>query len=190
MDIVATCLSGIVAKVYDDLTDNHIIGDGFLKESLHTLSCILLGASAMNDFTYAVFLYIINLSVHFSEPDCFSQMHEKTILYMYPVLFLLTLSSIRALSVIEILCLITILPGAFVEASGIKEEVSIRKLMIRMFIVVVCGVIVLAGVFFGFLTRSLLKILLFFMSYLLSSCFFQLYELFLKKIHYEDKPML
>jgi len=71
MDIFASALSGIVVKIYDDFTENKIINNGILKECMHTLSCFLLGATAMNDFTYALLLYIVNLGTHYGNSDAF-----------------------------------------------------------------------------------------------------------------------
>jgi len=183
MDILTTGLSAIVVKLYDDLVDNNIIVDGFPKECLHTLSCFLLAASSMNDFIYALILYLVNLSAHFSDSDAFSQLHEKTILYMFPVFFILALPSIRSLYIAEILFLVAVLPFGFIEASGMKEEASVRKLLLRGFAAALSIAIISIGWFFRFLSRSLLKILLFFTCYLLASCGFQTYSLLRKHNH-------
>jgi hypothetical protein len=182
MDILAACLSGIVIKVYDDLTDMNIIQDGFLKECLHTLSCFLLAASAMNDFTFSVILYIVNLAYHFGDSESFSQIKEKTILYTYPVFLLLTLTSIRTLNIVEILIIIIATFSSFIEASVIKEDVSVRKLVMR---VGFCGGLILGiclFAYFGVLSISVLKLFLFGFFYLLTSCGFQSYELFFKHV--------
>ena len=66
VDIFATCLSGIVVKLYDDLTDNEIFKDIDLKNYLNTLSCLLLGGSSFNDFTYCLLLFSVNFAHHLS----------------------------------------------------------------------------------------------------------------------------
>jgi hypothetical protein len=182
MDIIAACLSGIVVKIYDDFTENNIIQEGFLKELLHTLSCFLLAASSMNDFTYAIMQYTINLGYHFGDALSFSENKEKSILYTYPIFLFLSLTSIRNLNIIEILVLIVSTLLSFGEASLIKEEVSVRKLTIRLGW---CGILILAMLlftYFNLLTISLLKLFLFGFFYLLTSCGFQSYELFFKHI--------
>jgi hypothetical protein len=182
MDILAACLSGIVVKIYDDLTDMNIIQDEFLKECLHTLSCFILAASAINDFTFSIILYIVNLGYHFGDSESFSQIKEKSILYTYPVLMLLSLTSIRALNIVEILLIIIASFSSFTEASIIKEDVSVRKLVIRIGF---CAGLVLGICFFAYfnlLTISVFKLFLFGFFYLLTSCGFQSYELFFKHI--------
>jgi len=183
MDIVAVCLSGVVAKVYDDCTENKIIEDGMLKECLHTLTCFLLGGSAFNDFTYTMFLYLVNVATHFSNSDAFSEMHEKTILYMFPIFFLISIPTIRSLSIVEIVFLCIAMAGSFTEGSVISEDVSLRKLLMRIIIVMLFGGLIVVGWYFEFMTHSLLKLSLFTMCYLLASCLFQVYELFFKNIH-------
>jgi hypothetical protein len=182
MDILATCLSGIVVKVYDDFTENNIIQEGFLKEVLHTLSCFLLAGSSMNDFTYAIMQYTINLGYHFGDSLSFSEHKEKSILYTYPIFLFLSISSIRKLNIIEILVLIISTLLSFGEASLIKEDVSLRKLTIRLGW---CSILILAIFLFGYfdlLTISLFKLFLFGFFYLLTSCGFQSYELFFKHV--------
>jgi hypothetical protein len=182
MDILATCLSGIIVKVYDDLTENNIIQDGFLKECLHTLSCFLLASSSANDFTYAIMQYTINLANNFANSKAFSEHKEKSILYMYPVFLFLSLNTIRQLNIIELLVLIVASLLSFGEASSINEEISVRKLIMRlgMSCVIVLGMFLLG--YFKFLTTSLLKLCLFGLLYLLTSSGFQSYELFFKHI--------
>ena len=182
MDIIATCLSGIVVKIYDDFTENNIIQEGFLKEYLHTLSCFLLGASSMNDFTYAIMQYTINLANNFANSQAFFENKEKSILFMYPIFLFLSLNSIRQLNIIELLVLIVSSLLSFGEASTINEEISVRKLTMRlgMCCVIVLGMFLLG--YFNFLTISLLKLCLFGLFYLLTSCGFQSYELFFKHV--------
>jgi len=182
MDIIATCLSGIIVKIYDDFTENNIIQDGNLKEYLHTLSCFLLAASSMNDFTYAIMQYTINLANNFANSQAFSQDKEKSILLTYPIFLFLSLTSIRQLNIIELLILILSSLLSFGEASTINEEISLRKLTMRLGMSCIIIFLLLLLFYFNFLTISLLKLFLFGLFYLLTSCVFQSYELFFKHI--------
>jgi hypothetical protein len=182
MDIIATCLSGIVVKIYDDFTENNIIQEGFLKECLHTLSCFLLGASSMNDFTYVIMSYVINLAYHFGDSLSFSENKEKSILYMYPIYLFLSLPSIRKLNIVEIIVLIMSTLVTFGEASFIKEDVSLRKLTMRLGWSTAVILIIFLFAYFDLLTTSILKLFLFGLFYLLTSCVFQSYELFFKHV--------
>lgn len=182
MDIFASALSGFVMKLYDDLTENKIVTDGILKECIHSLSCFLLGATAMNDFTYTLLLYIVNLGTHYGNSDAFSADKEKSILYMYPIFFIITLPTIRQLSVFELLIAIIAIIISFNEGATIKEEVSFRKLTMRL---AICGIILVMipiGLYFTILSGSLLKLCLVGLFYLLTSCAYQSYELFFKNV--------
>jgi len=183
MDILATCLSGAVAKIYDDLTENNIITDGFFKESLHTLSCFLLVCSAMNDFTYGVLLYSVNVFANFGDKDAFSEDKEKSILYLFPVVLILSLPYIRQFTIIELITIIVSSPLAFIESSSVKEDVSLRKFIMRMiFIGIIIGLIAL-NTWFEFFSSSMIKLVFFCLFYLAMSCVFQAYELFFKHFH-------
>jgi hypothetical protein len=184
MDIIAACLSGIVVKLYDDLTENNIIKEGFIKESLHTLSCFLLAISSTDDFTYSLMLYAMNLAQHYSNSDSFSQLKEKSILYIYPIFLLLTLPSIRQLQIIEIIILLFTCVGSFAEASIIKEDVSVRKLIMRSILIFIFIGMVICGMWFKFMSTSVIKIFLVVIFYFITSCCFQIYELFFKHLHF------
>jgi hypothetical protein len=187
MDIVASCLSGLIVKIYDDTTENGIIQDGFLKECLHTLSCFLLAASSVGDFTYSVQLYAYNIVNHFANSEAFSELKEKSILYIYPVIILLSLPFIKRFSIPEVIVLIGSCILSFGEASTIKEDVSLRKLIMRLCLCVLIIFIVCFGLYFDVLSISLLKLCLFGLFYLLASCVYQSYELFFKHFQVDIK---
>jgi hypothetical protein len=182
MDIIASALSGIVVKIYDDFTENKIIEDGILKECLHTLSCFLLAASSMNDFTYALLQYSINVINNHGNPQAFSENKEKSILYTYPIFLLLSIGSIRHLSIIEIFIMCFSILISFTESSTVKEDVSFRKFTMRLIFSIILIILLLAGIYFKFLSVSLIKLFLLGIFYLLTSSAFQSYKLFLKKL--------
>jgi hypothetical protein len=184
MDIIAACLSGVVVKLYDDLTENNIIKEGFIKELLHTLSCFLLAISSTNDFTYSLMVYAMNLAHHYSNPESFSQLKEKSILYIYPIFLLLTLPSIRQLQITEIIILLFTCVGSFAEGSIIKEDVSVRKLIMRSSLILILVGLIIFGIYFKFMSTSVIKIFLVVIFYFTTSCCFQIYELFFKHLHF------
>jgi len=183
MDVLATCLSGAVAKIYDDFTENGIIEEGLLKECLHTLSCFLLACSAMGDFTYGLMLYAVNISSHFGNENAFSEKKERSLLYLFPVIILLSLPSIKQLTILEIIVIILASPISFSESSTIKEEVSLRKLIMRLGCLAFVVIAIALNFWFEFFSPSLLKIFFFGLFYLIMSCIFQSYELFFKHFH-------
>jgi hypothetical protein len=186
MDIISSIASGFVVKIYDDFTENGIITDGFLKESLHTLSCLLLGASAMGDFVFVLLLYSVNFINNISDARAFSELKEKSILYTYPVFFLLTLPAVRSLSVIETITLIWSCFIIYNESSIIKEEVSIRKLTSRLILIVATVFVISCATYFNLMTKSLTKLFLFGLAYLSASCCFQAYTLYNKHVEIKD----
>jgi hypothetical protein len=186
MDLITSALSGFVVKIYDDFTENNIISDGFLKESLHTLSTMLLGASALGDFVYVFILYLINFLSHLGNDEAFSELKEKSILYIYPIFFILTLPNIRSFNIAEIITITTLSFGSYHESYMIKEEVSLRKLIMRSIVVVCSIIILLLGLYFNFISKSLSKVYLFGISYLFASCCFQAYSLYNKHIEIKN----
>lgn len=189
MDVVSSFLSGLVVKIYDDSTENNIITDGFLKESLHTLSCLLLGASAMKDFVFVLLLYSINFVNNISDTHAFAELKEKSILYTYPIFFILTLPYVRSLSIIETITLIWSSFIIYNESSIIKEEVSIRKLTTRVILLIATIIVLISAIYFGFMTKSLIKLFLFGIAYLSASCIFQSYTLYNKHVEIKDFKM-
>jgi hypothetical protein len=189
MDILSSALSGFTVKIYDDFTENKIINDGILKESLHTLSSMLLGASSIGDFVYVFILYLINFLSHLGNSEAFSEIKEKSILYVYPVFFILSIAGIRAFTISEIITVTILSFGSYHESYMIKEDVSLRKLLMRMCVVGFCAIFLLIGIYINILSRSLIKIYLFGMSYLLASCCFQVYKLYFEKIKITIEPV-
>lgn len=186
MDIVSAILSGITVKIYDDFTENGIVKDGFLKECLHTLSCLLLGATAMKDFVFVLLLYSANFVNNISDEHAFSELKEKSILYAYPIFFVLTLPYVRNLTIIETITLIWACFLIYNESSIIKEEVSIRKLTSRAIVIGGTIVVIAGAVYLELLTKSLLKMYLFGLAYLITSCCFQSYTLYNKHVEIKD----
>lgn len=189
-DIIATCFSGIVIKLYDDLTDNNSFENDYFKNNLHTLSCLLLGASSFNDFTYCLLLFSVNFAQYLSNPESFSKTHEKSILHMYPIFSIMNIISLRGLSIFEIIVLLITSVGSFTEGSLVKEETSVKKLLMRIVVVILFGSIILITTFFNILSRSLLKLFLFFIFYIVTSCGFQFYNLFIKSSKASSKAGL
>ena len=179
-DFITTASLGIVTKLYDDLTDNSIIGDGIVKESLFTILCFLLSAVSYNDFTFSIIMYLMNITAFMGGPEQYENLKEKSLIYGFPILILLSISSIASISFFEVLILFGAILIIFAESIIIKEDVSIRKLIIRSILAISIGALIGIGSFFFSISKSTIKFLFFSVAYLSSSVLFQIYSLFIK----------
>jgi uncharacterized membrane protein len=136
----------------------------------------------MGDFTYSLMQYLINLSSHYANSEAFSQLKEKSILYIYPIFLLLSSLSIRTLDISETILIIVCCMISFTEGYSIKEDVSLRKFLMRIIFIILVIITVIILIYFNCST-SLLKLFLFGLFYLLTSCAYQSYELFFKHLH-------
>jgi hypothetical protein len=179
-DFITTASLGIVTKLYDDLTDNSIISDGIVKESLFTILCFLLSAVSYNDFTFSIIMYLMNITAFMGGPEQYENLKEKSLIYGFPILILLSISSIASISFFEVLILFGAILIIFAESIIIKEDVSIRKLIIRSILAISIGALIGIGSFFFSISKSTIKFLFFSVAYLSSSVLFQIYSLFIK----------
>jgi hypothetical protein len=178
-DYITTASLGVVSKLYDDLVDNSIIGDGIIKESLFTLLCFLLSAVSYNDFSFSLIVYFLNFFSFIGSPEQFENNKEKSLIYAFPILILFSISSLNSVSFLEVILLILTTILAFFESFLIKEDVSVRKLIIRSLGTFLSIVVIIGGPFFS-ISKSTIKLFLFGIGYLLTSVFFQIYSLYFK----------
>lgn len=186
-DFITAASLGCITKLYDDLTDNSVIKDGTIKESLFTLLCFLLGAVSYNDFTFSSILYSLNIAAFLGGPESYESPKEKSLLYAYPILILLSLFSVSSLSYIEILLFLCALVLIVAEAIVIKEDVSVRKLVIRSALSVFIAVAILGGFTLLPISKSSLKFMFFGLAYMLVSVLFQIHSLFIKNNDFYQK---
>jgi hypothetical protein len=186
-DFIAAASLGCITKLYDDLTDTSVIKDGNLKESLFTMLCLLLGAVSYNDFTFSSILYSLNIAAFLGGPESYESPKERSLLYAYPIMILLSLFSVSSLSHIEILLFLAAIVLIVAEAIVIKEDVSVRKLVIRSVLSVFIAVAILSGLTFLPISKSSLKFMFFGLAYMLVSVIFQIYSLFIKNSNFYQK---
>jgi hypothetical protein len=176
-DFITAASLGVVTKLYDDLTDNSIISDGVVKEGLFSLLCFLVGAVSYNDFTFSSIFYSANIFAFLGGPESYESTKEKSLLYSFPFIVLLSLFSFSSISYIEVLLLLFAIIVIFVEAIVIKEDVSLRKLIIRVVLSIILSATIAGGLTVLPISKSFLKLLFFGLAYLSTSIVYQIYSL-------------
>lgn len=174
MDYLLPLLSGIVAKIYDDLHDNNLLNNDMLKESLKGSQWILLTLLSYNDFNFSIIAYFANVLTVFSNWKEWDYPYEKSLLILYPFLILLSFPTRKMFSVLEILLMLGIGIGMWIEPYSIDEEYSYRKFIQRI-IQTIFSILSLGIVIYFDLSSAFLKLMLFSIGYNFVSSLFQYY---------------
>jgi hypothetical protein len=180
--ITATCL-GFVSKLYDDLTDNSIIGEGIIKETLFTLLCFLLSAISYNDFGSSLLMFFLSLISFIGGPEQYENNKEKSLLFAFPIILILSFSSWPSFKFMDILIFFIGSIVLYFEALIIKEDTSVRKLITRAIGVFIFSAISFIGLTTNLISNSVLKIVFWCLGYVIVSVLYQIYALYGKNIH-------
>lgn len=164
-------MSGISAKLYDDLTDNHLLEDKTMKEILKGSQWILLTLISQTDFNFALPFYLTAFANSISDTEAFVSPYERSLLFLYPFLLLISLPTIKAFTFGDFIFASLTTLGLLTEPFINNEEYSYRKLGTR-FLAFLWTLIMLR--FFTFST-SVMKAIYFFLGYSFISCCFQVY---------------
>lgn len=177
MDFIASLVTGITIKLYDDISDNKIaVHEGYI-ELLKTLQVIGLTAISIHDFNFSASICLLNILSFMGDTSAYLTDHfHKSILYLYPLVVLISfnyMSPVNIISVLYILCFIFFFT---VEPHVIKEEYSQRKGILRL----ITSIVVLIGLFVGKylgVSTSFLKLGTICLGYIFMSTIFQFYML-------------
>jgi hypothetical protein len=180
MDYTYACLGGIVAKVYDDLSDNDLL-DPLVGEILKGCFWILLTLLSYNDFNFSVLNYGVNALNAYSNPSGYKDPYETTLLILAPFFILISYSTAFFPSVKDLMYILTFVVGMFLEPLFVTEEFSFRKLLMRVFFCISSVVWVIVGVYMG-VAPSYIKLLCFGIGYFFVSAGFQAYLLTARKV--------
>lgn len=174
-------LSGITAKLYDDLKDNPLLKSLKNKYLLEILKLFHIASFIHVAFYDPLFLYIILICVFvnfISDNSAYKNVYETalviTILLFIPFLNKLNIKNIKLNSSFFVYFIIVLI-GTYCEASVIKEEYSFRKLYIR-----IVGIILNSFGYFYFLSSfpTFSIVLMYVIGYLLVSVVVQIYCIF------------
>uniref|UniRef100_A0A6C0KND8 Uncharacterized protein n=1 Tax=viral metagenome TaxID=1070528 RepID=A0A6C0KND8_9ZZZZ len=171
MEFLYATLSGISAKLYDDLTDNNLLTDKTTKEVLKGSQWILLTLISQTDFNFALPFYLTAFANSFSDTEAFVSPYEKSLLILYPFLLLISAHTAKLFTSGDILFATLTTLALLTEPFINNEEYSYRKLGTR-FVAFLWTLIMIR--FFNF-SPSVLKAIYFFLGYSFISCCFQYY---------------
>ena len=176
MEYLISFLGGLSCKIYDDLFDNKLFKNDIFEESLKGTQWIILTLMSYNDFNFTACFYLINLLNAMPNWNAWDIGYEKSLLILYPVFLLLSFSTRQSLTLFDLLYVLTFCVGMGIEPLLIKEEYSIRKLIVRSFLSISMFAWILIGHYFN-VSWSFLKVAIYGLGYIITSSIFQLYML-------------
>ena len=171
MEYIYSTLSGISAKLYDDLTDNNLLKDEIMKEILKGTQWILLTLISQADFNFALPFYLTAFANSISDTEAFISPYESSLLILYPFLLLISYHTAKAFTAGDYIFVTITTLALLTEPFINSEEYSYRKLGTR-FAAFVWTLIMIR--FFDF-SPSVMKAIYFFLGYSFISCCFQFY---------------
>jgi hypothetical protein len=169
-------VGGVLAKIYDDFTDNNIIGPGVFIEVLKASQWILFTLMALNDFNFQFILYFVNILNYLGDPSCYNGDHEKTLLILHAFLLILSFGSWKYFSIFDYFYILCFMCVMGIEPLIITEEFSYKKLISRIIISINLSIGLFIAPYFD-ISYSLIKFMYYSLGYALFSSGFQAYLL-------------
>lgn len=177
---ILSFLSGLVAKLYDDLKDNErllIFKNDFLMELLKGLHYIFFTLISSVEPTFFIIEYIANFINSLGNSDAWKNPYEKSLLFSFLTLFLvIDYNKIISLNKYDYFLITLFFLFMFLEPMYITEEYSFYKLIIRSFFVLLS---LFASTLFILFSDVTVCICLYGSGYFFSSIFAQYYSLFI-----------
>ena len=173
MDILLAVLAGISSKLYDDLNDMNIMTSDKVNEVLKGLTWVLLTLVSINDFNFSILFYVINLGNSIVNSNEWKSPYESSLLYVYPILLILSFHTRAYLTVADtlILCILLLFIN-LIEPYIFTEETSDRKMYSRILGSFNIVVLLLSSLYFT-ISSSIVKILSAILGYAITSSVFQ-----------------
>jgi len=174
MDYVFSVIGGVSCKLYDEISDNNLEVPETLKEALKGIQWLSLTGLSMHDFNFSILFYIICLCGHFNDKTAYFTPYEKSLLYVFPILIIISYINCYVSNVSDSFNYVDILPMLFftimcsLEPHYFPEEFSFRKLVSRL-VAFTC----IISLFYLGVSNSMIKILIYTMSYGVVSLLFQ-----------------
>jgi hypothetical protein len=176
MEYLLPLISGISAKVYDDISDTNISVSDIIKESLKGVQWTTLALLSVNDFNFTSIFYISILSNYFGDPTAYSTPYEQALLLIFPCLLFFNFHTIQSMNLINLIVIIPFIIVMYSEQLFITENVSYKKLLSRLVMLFNLIIVCIFSTYLH-LSPSILKIVIYGIGYLLISCIFQIYNL-------------
>jgi len=173
--IVYAILGGIVCKVYDDLNDMNILRSEKINEILKGSQWILLTLLSIHDFNFAIVMYIVTFLNSVVNSKEWSEPYESSLLYLYPIFFILSFHTREYLTFFDIIVLVSQCIGSLIEPYIWAEESSYKKLMDRSGGLILNCILLYYASYFN-LSKSIIKYTYYFTGYFIISVGFQAYH--------------
>ena len=181
--ILIALLSGVVAKLYDDLEDNDRL-ESFknptLLECLKIIEIITLTFLGIEEPMFFITCYFIVLSHFIVDNSCYNNSYEYSLVIIFPIMFLLMdYTKIKLLSFTETFFLVLMAFGVCLEpyiTTSHISEYSLTKLIIRSL-----GILFFVIIFFICKSIPITIICVYSIGYTLTSALVQIYSLYIYK---------
>jgi len=171
-------VAGIACKVYDDIVDTDIKVSDVMKESLKGLQWMFLAILSVNDFNFTLLMLLSNIVHYLSNKEAYSLPYERSLLYVYPILLLLSFHTREYLNIYSIFIIIYIILWCCIEPRTILENESYKKIINRFVCVLFPTFIALYNS--SYISSSIIKYIYYCIGYVVISILFQLYMLYYK----------
>jgi len=173
-----TFIGGVVCKLYDDITDNHIRIPRVGKEVLKMLHTVLYTIISATDFNFSFAFYIVNFVGALANPSAWVGAYERACLYVLFLPCIVSFGYISNVKMVDIIIFLITFLGSILEIWLKFNEISIYKLLFRLL-----GVIYLVGVITLLNISNFTKKMFYYtLGYILASCIFQSVNLFWQPI--------
>lgn len=180
MELAVAFVGGASAKLYDDIVDDGIPVSDIVKESLKGVQWMSLAALSLNDFNFAAIIYLIVIVNYITTPSAYTFSYEKSLLIIYPLIFLLNYSTIKSLNSADIFLPVVFLFLIGVDTLIVPENISYKKLIIRCIVSLALFILLLLCNYLN-ISSSIKKFLMYSFAYLLTSSLYHLYVLYYPK---------
>jgi hypothetical protein len=179
MDLLYSFLFGVSVKIYDDITDLKLIKNKLVTESIKSLNILFLTLAGQNDFIFSLYILITSLLT-----NGFDEEHWKSY-FMVSLLLSIISFKIPESIILPILIFIVSTLLLLYEDKNQPEEVSKKKLITRIGVLLGCIIIYISPVLgilesiFGDI-HYLSKIIMLFCGMMLVSILTQSYMLYFR----------
>jgi hypothetical protein len=178
-------LSGILAKLYDDLEDNSLLSQfktPLLMEILKGLEYVSFTVISLADPLFLLILYFVACLNNVADKTAFIAPYEKSLFFSYFLLFfVIDYSKINTLGMYEYVLLTILFLGTIIETSS-ETEYSVSKFIVRL----ISGIILFSMSFLSMFS-NLKSVLFYIFGYTFCSSIVQAYSLLQHKEQKEKK---
>jgi Skp family chaperone for outer membrane proteins len=181
---IASFIAGLVAKMYDDISDNEKLykfKNEFLLELLKGIHYIFFTIISLKEPFFLLISLLANVLNLLSNYQAFNKPYEFSLVSLFLLVFFIDYTNVNFINYINVIkkCIYFCL-ALFLEPYFIKEEVSVMKLCVRTIVLIYC-------IFFSLFLDSNepfdIYLLFYIIGYILFSVIVQFYSLY---IHKED----